>query len=416
MTRLARSAPEKPEVPRARTVQVHVRRERDAAGVDLEDLFPPLDVGPRHHDLPVEAPGPEQRGIEHVGAVGGRDQDHALVGLEAVHLDEELVERLLTLVVAAAQPRPAVPAHRVDLVHEDDAGRVLLALLEEIAHARGADAHEHLDEVGARDREERHVGLARDRLGEQRLARARRAHEEHALGNLAAELLELGRVLQELDDLPELFLGLFHARDVLEGDLVRLLRDEPRARLAEGQRLGAPALHLAHEEDPHADEEEHGHPLQHVGVPGIAVLGLDGDLDTLVAEQLDEVGVVGGEGPEGAAVSELARDGFAADQHFLDLARLDALEEVGEDHLAAGRLAGLEHVEEDEDDEADDHPQGEVLVERGIHRVFEYSTRVTRRRGAGKRPFRPPRGRESPAVLGIARPGRSRSRPRSGPG
>jgi len=38
-------------------------------------------------------------------------------------------------------------AHGVDLVDEHDAGRVLLALLEEVAHARGAHADEHLHEV-----------------------------------------------------------------------------------------------------------------------------------------------------------------------------------------------------------------------------------------------------------------------------
>jgi hypothetical protein len=51
--------------------------------------------------------------------------------------------------VTAAQPGAAVAPDRVDLVHEDDAGRVLLGLLEEVANARGADADEHLDEVGA---------------------------------------------------------------------------------------------------------------------------------------------------------------------------------------------------------------------------------------------------------------------------
>ena len=56
--------------------------------------------------------------------------------LEAVHLDEQLVQRLLALVVAAAEAGAAVTADGVDLVDEDDAGRVLLALLEQVAHAR----------------------------------------------------------------------------------------------------------------------------------------------------------------------------------------------------------------------------------------------------------------------------------------
>ena len=48
----------------------------------------------------------------------------------------------------------------IDLIDEDDAGRVLLGLLEHVAHARGADADEHLDEVRSGDSEERHLRLA----------------------------------------------------------------------------------------------------------------------------------------------------------------------------------------------------------------------------------------------------------------
>jgi len=45
----------------------------------------------------------------------------ALVRLEAVHLDQELVERLLALVVPAAEPRAAMASDGVDLVDEDNA-------------------------------------------------------------------------------------------------------------------------------------------------------------------------------------------------------------------------------------------------------------------------------------------------------
>ncbi len=117
----------------------------------------------RHHDLTVEAAGAQQRRIEHVGPVGGSDQDDAFVGLEAVHLDQQLVERLFALVIAAAEAGAAMTADRVDFVDEDDARRVLLGLLEHVAHARSADADEHLDEVGAGNRKERNVGFAGDR-------------------------------------------------------------------------------------------------------------------------------------------------------------------------------------------------------------------------------------------------------------
>ena len=79
----------------------------------------------------------------------------------------KLVQSLLALVVAAAQTGAAMPADRVDLVDEDDAGRVLLGLLEHVAHTTCADTDKHLDEIGAGDREERHVRLAGDRACKQ---------------------------------------------------------------------------------------------------------------------------------------------------------------------------------------------------------------------------------------------------------
>ena len=172
-TRLARSAPEKPGVPRAMMSGLTSGASGTLRMWTLQDLLAAADVGQRHHHLAVEAARAQQRRVEHVGPVGRGDDDHAHRRLEAVHLDQQLVQRLLALVVAAAQARAALAADRVDLVDEHDARRVLLRLLEHVAHARRADADEHLDEVGAGDREERHLRLARDRAREQRLAGAR---------------------------------------------------------------------------------------------------------------------------------------------------------------------------------------------------------------------------------------------------
>ena len=116
-------------------VDVDLAGQRLAARVDLEDLGAALAVGAVDDDLAVEAAGTQQRRVEDVGPVGGGDQDDVVLHLEAVHLDEQLVERLLALVVAAAEPGAAVAPDGVDLVHEDDAGAVLLGLLEEVAHA-----------------------------------------------------------------------------------------------------------------------------------------------------------------------------------------------------------------------------------------------------------------------------------------
>ena len=145
------------------------------AGVDLQDLLAALDVGQADVDLPVKAAGAEQGLIQDVGAVGGGHDDDAVVGLKAVHLDQQLVQRLLALIVAAAEAGAALAADRVDLVDEDDAGHGLFGLVEQVADTGRAHAHVHLNKVGAGNGVEGHPGLAGAGAGQQGLAGARRA-------------------------------------------------------------------------------------------------------------------------------------------------------------------------------------------------------------------------------------------------
>ncbi len=316
----------------------------------LEDLLAADHVGVRHHHLAVEAARPQQRRVEHVGPVGGGDEDDALIRLEAVHLDEQLVQRLLALVVAAAQAGAAMAADRVDLVDEDDAGCVLLALLEHVADARGADTDEHLDEVRARDGEERHVGLTGDGAGEQRLAGARRADEQHALGDLAAEALEFLRVLQVLDDLLELLLRFVDAGDVVEGDATDLLRQQARARLAEAHGAPAAALHLPHEEDPHGDQQQHGEPVdEDVEQRGHVVVSRQCLEDHILGDQaLDQAGIVRRVGRVLSLVAQRVGNGLALDGDVADLALVDLVNELRIGHQVGRAAVGraLEQIEQ----------------------------------------------------------------------
>ena len=174
-------------------------------------------LGQGHDDLAVEAARAQQGGIEDVGPVGGRHHHDALGGLEAVHLVEHLVEGLLALVVAAAQAGAALAADGVDLVDEDDGPAHLLGRLEQVADPAGADADEHLHEVRARHRQERHAGLAGDRPGDEGLAGAGGTDQQDALGDAGADLAEALGVLQEVDDLVDLGLDALVAGDVGEG-------------------------------------------------------------------------------------------------------------------------------------------------------------------------------------------------------
>ena len=181
-------------------------------GMNPQNFLAASHVGQIDRDLAIETARTQQRRIEHVGPVGRRDDDDAFLRVEAVHLDEQRIERLFAFVVAAADAVSAMPADGVDFVDENQAGRGFLALLEHVAHAARADADEHFDEIRAADGEERHVRFAGDGPGEQRLAGARRADHQHALGNAPAEFLKLLRVPQELDQFLHFVLRFLDAR------------------------------------------------------------------------------------------------------------------------------------------------------------------------------------------------------------
>merc|ERR1719482_1106981 len=160
------------------------------ACMHFEYLLATGGVGQADIDAPVEAARTEQRRIEHVSAVGRGEHEHARAALEAVHLDEDLVERLLALIgatAAAAVGGGARAADRVDLIDEYDARSLLARFLKESANATGADARIHLDKLGARGRDEGDAGLARSGAREERLAGAGRTLHDHALGHLRSQ-------------------------------------------------------------------------------------------------------------------------------------------------------------------------------------------------------------------------------------
>ena len=256
MITFARSAPGEPGGAPGEDVEVRARVERLALRVDAEDRLPPLEVGSVDDDLPVEPARAQERGVQDVGSVRRGHQDHRGPLVETVHLDQELVQGLLPLVVSAAEPRAAVAADGVDLVDEHDRRRARLRLLEEVADPSGADADEHLDEVGAADREERDAGLARDGAREERLARPGRTEQQHTARDLRAHRLELGRMLEVLLDLLQLLDRLVHAGDVLEGGLRLVLADGLVPAPAELHHAPAAALRSVHHPEEEAGEQE----------------------------------------------------------------------------------------------------------------------------------------------------------------
>ena len=338
-------------------LEVHVGRERQRAGMDLQDLRAALAVGRLDRDAAVEAPRAQQCRVQDLGAVRGAQHDHVRAGLEPVHLGQDLVERLLALVVPAADPAHvarARAADRVQLVDEDDRRRRLLGLLEQVAHARGAHAHDRLDELRGRNGEEGGVGLARHRACQQRLAGPRRPVEQHAAWDPRAELRVALRVLQEVHDLDQLVLGLVDPGYVVEGDSVLLAGlDPPRRGAAEAAEHATPARpglaaqqpdEERHQQDRREEAEQQRAPQRSAGVRRLGV-----DHDLLAGEQRRQLSGIDEGGDLGLELRDLHRLGVAGRvvaclplQLALDrvLLRADLLHVAGLDLVDEERLVG----------------------------------------------------------------------------
>ena len=107
--------------------------------MQLEDRQPAVDIRDIDGHLTIEPAGAQQRRVEDVRPVRRAHHDEPRVAGEAVHLDEDLVQRLLALVVALADAGPAFAAGRIELVDEDDRRGRLARLAKQVADPGGAD-------------------------------------------------------------------------------------------------------------------------------------------------------------------------------------------------------------------------------------------------------------------------------------
>lgn len=149
-----------------------------------ENCLASFEVGQLHLNPTVEAPRAQQRLVEALGTVRRSQDHHTLAAVEAVHLGQELVERLLAFVVAAVGA-VAPLADGIDLVDEDDAGSLFARLLEEVAHLGRAHADEHLHELRSRNGEKRHLRLSGHGPCDESLAGSRGPTSRAPFGSVA---------------------------------------------------------------------------------------------------------------------------------------------------------------------------------------------------------------------------------------
>ena len=175
--------------------------------------------------------------------------------------------------------------------------------------------------------------------------------QQHALGDLAAETLEFLRVLQKFDDFLQLALRLVDAGHILERDASLLFGQHAGTALAEPHGTAATGLHLAHEEHPDADQQQHREPAEQLTQQRAhaVIVGLGDHAHALVGQALEQIGIFRRVGLEIMAIGKLAGDGMTLDHSVAHVAAIHFADEIRVGHRADAMLARpwLEQVEED---------------------------------------------------------------------
>ena len=239
LTRFFRSAPTMPGVAAAMSPRSTPSRERHVAGVDLEDVPAARLVGRVDRHLAVEAPGRRSALSSSSGRFVAAMTMTPWPAGEAVHLGEDLVERLLALVVVPNRAAAAArAADRVELVDEDDR-RARPCSPGRTGRGRGSRRRRRPSRRTPRRETEKNGTSASPAT-----ARASSVlpvpggpDSSTPLGILAPSAAVAARVAEEVDDLAELRLGLLDAghvgeRRALVGGVVALRTRAPEARRA----------------------------------------------------------------------------------------------------------------------------------------------------------------------------------------
>eukprot|EP00898_Chlorokybus_atmophyticus_P005073 jgi/Chlat1/5567/Chrsp369S08998 len=172
-------------------------------------------------NLAIKSAEATQGGINAVGAVSGAHDDDMGTGLQAVHERQQLRHNTplhLTLCLLT------LGCNGVDLINEDDCGRILLGLLKGFAQVAFALSGKLRHDLRSVDEEEECAGLVGNCPCNESLARTGRAIQQNALWRLDANRLEQvwmpERQLDKLTDLCHLFP---HTSNVIIADFIQTL-------------------------------------------------------------------------------------------------------------------------------------------------------------------------------------------------
>ena len=196
--------------------QIYIVPKRFGFSMNGKNFESALYVRSADKHLPIKPSRTQDRRVKDIHAVGRRHHDNPLVSSKAVHLYKELVQCLLSLIVAAAHTSTSSSRHCVDLIDKNNTWRIFLGIFKEISHSGCTYSDKHLYKIRTGNREKRDVRLPCHCLCKQCLTGSRRPLKKHSLRYSGSHLNISLRVFQEIHDFLQLFLLFFQPSHIVK--------------------------------------------------------------------------------------------------------------------------------------------------------------------------------------------------------
>ena len=232
----------KPRRPSSQRIQINLHRNRLPPRMHLQNTPPTTPIRTINHNLTIKPTRPQQRRIQNIRTIRSRNQNNIILQLKPIHLHQQLIQRLLTLIMPPTQTSPTMPPNRINLIHKHNTRRRLLRLLKQIPNTRRTHTHKHLHKIRTRNRKKRNPSLTSHSPRQQRLPRPRRPIQQHTLRNPSPQRLKLLRILQKLLNLMQLLNRLIRPSHIPKRHLRRIRRHPLRTRLPKTHHLRTTTL------------------------------------------------------------------------------------------------------------------------------------------------------------------------------
>ena len=149
----------------------------------LKNLFSSLNVRAAYRHLTVKTSRTKDRRIQNIHSVGSCHNNNALINPETIHLYKELVQSLLSFIMAAAHAGSSLSGNCIDLINKDDTWSMFLAFFKKVSYSGCTYTNKHFHKVRTGNREERYSCLPCHCFGKKGLTCSRRSYKQYTLGD-----------------------------------------------------------------------------------------------------------------------------------------------------------------------------------------------------------------------------------------